>query len=234
MEHNEINRLSRLTSILIQLQSKRLVTAPKLAAKYGVTPRTIYRDMKALETSGVPIVCEEGRGYSLMEGYRIPPVMFTINEANALITAEFIIRACKDESLIKEFSSAIEKIKAVIPNALKAQIEILEQKIGVTKTYTDVGPKSKYLLSIQKALTEHQVITINYINAAHNLSVRDVEPFAVYSNQNDEWVLVAYCRLRKEFRTFSLTGIQKLSLADESFDPHSITFAAYRKQAYGK
>ena len=110
---NEINRLSRLTSILIKLQSKRLLTASSLATKYGVTSRTIYRDIRSLEKSGVPIITEEGKGFSLMDGYKMPPVMFTESEANALITAEFIIKSCKDESLIQEFSLAIEKIKAV-------------------------------------------------------------------------------------------------------------------------
>lgn len=208
---DKINRLSRLTAILIQLQSKRLLTANTLANKYGVSARTIYRDIKALEKSGVPIITEEGKGYSLMDGYKIPPVMFSESEANALITAEFIIKSCKDESLIKEFSSVIEKIKAVIPNSLKVRTERLEEKIGITRTYTDLRTKSKHLLNIQKALVEYSVIRIGYVNASNVESVRDLEPFAIYSNSNDEWVLAAYCRLRNEFRTFSLTRIQNLT-----------------------
>ena len=77
MKDNNLKRLSRLTAILTQLQSKRIVTATSLAEKFDVNVRTIYRDIKALEESGVPIYTEEGKGYSLVEGYRIPPVMFT-------------------------------------------------------------------------------------------------------------------------------------------------------------
>ena len=77
----EKTRLSRLTAILIQLQSKRLITSTELADKYGVSIRTIYRDIRALEEAGVPIYTEEGKGYSLSEGYRLPPVMFTEEEA---------------------------------------------------------------------------------------------------------------------------------------------------------
>lgn len=230
---DEINRLSRLTSILIQLQSKRLLTASSLASKYGVTSRTIYRDIKALEKSGVPIITEEGKGFSLMDGYKIPPVMFTESEANALITAEFIIKSCKDESLIQAFSSAIEKIKAVIPSSLKVRTETLEKKIGVTRAYTDLKTKSKHLLNLQRALVEYSVVRIDYINASNIESVRELEPFAIYSNQNDEWVLVAYCRLRNEFRTFSLTRIRNLIYTNEKFDPHSMTFAEFRKKTYG-
>ncbi len=91
MEHKDTKRLSRLTAILIQLQAKRMVTANDLARKFGVSARTIYRDIKALEQAGVPIVTEEGKGFSLLEGYRLPPIMFTESEANALITAEQLV-----------------------------------------------------------------------------------------------------------------------------------------------
>jgi predicted DNA-binding transcriptional regulator YafY len=230
---DDLKRLSRLTSILVQLQSKRLLTATMLADKYGVSARTIYRDIKSLEQSGVPIITEEGKGYRLMEGYRIPPVMFSESEANALITAEFIIKACKDESLIKVFSQAIDKIKAVIPNQLKIKAERLEEKLGVTKTYTDLSPKSKYLLDLQKALVDHDVVKVRYLNANNVTSTRELEPFAIFSNQYDDWVLVAFCRLRKEFRSFSLTGILALTYTDEKFNPHPMTFAEFRKITYG-
>lgn len=77
MKENDTNRLSRLTAILTQLQTKRLLTARLLADKFGVSVRTIYRDIKSLEQAVVPIISEDGRGYSLMEGYRLPPLMFT-------------------------------------------------------------------------------------------------------------------------------------------------------------
>jgi predicted DNA-binding transcriptional regulator YafY len=86
MIENDTNRLSRLTAILTQLQTTKLITATALAEKYQVSVRTIYRDIRSLEKSGVPVLTEEGRGYSLMEGYRVPPISFTESEANALIT----------------------------------------------------------------------------------------------------------------------------------------------------
>jgi predicted DNA-binding transcriptional regulator YafY len=87
MNDNDIKRVSRLTAIITQLQTKRLLTAAHLSMVFGVSIRTIYRDMKALEQAGVPIMTIEGKGYSLMEGYRVPPVMFTEAEANALISS---------------------------------------------------------------------------------------------------------------------------------------------------
>ena len=77
MVGDDIKRISRLTAILTQLQTKRIVTEASVSEKFGVSTRTIYRDIKALEKAGVPILTEEGKGYTLMDGYKIPPIMFT-------------------------------------------------------------------------------------------------------------------------------------------------------------
>jgi predicted DNA-binding transcriptional regulator YafY len=230
----DTKRLTRLTAILTQLQSKRVVTAKKLAEKFEVSNRTIYRDIKTLENAGVPILTEEGKGYSIMEGYRLPPIMFTEDEANALLTAELIIQSSKDSSLIDKFSEAISKVRAVIPNKIKGRTERLAQKMGITNTYIDNSPKSKYLLEIQKALVEYSVISISYTNKAGQSTKRNLEPFAIYSNQNNEWVMVAFCRLRKDFRTFSLISIDKLITTTEKFEPHKMTFKQYLDRTFRK
>ena len=80
MNDNDTKRLSRLVAILTQLQTRRLITSTKLAEKFGVSTRTIYRDLKALEQADVPILTEDGKGYTLMEGYKIPPIMFSENQ----------------------------------------------------------------------------------------------------------------------------------------------------------
>lgn len=232
MNDNDNKRLTRLTAILTQLQSKKIVTSTNLASKFGVSTRTIYRDLKTLEDAGVPIVTEEGKGFSILDGYKIPPVMFTESEANALITAELIINSCKDQSLINEFSSVIQKIKAVLPNRIKDKIETLENKVAITKFYTEKGTKSKYLLNIQKALVEYIVLKINYTNASNISTIREIEPFAIFSNSNDEWVLIANCRLRNEFRSFSISNIENLSFTEDKFEKHKITFENYIKKNY--
>ena len=90
---------SRLTAIITQLQSKRIVTANYLAERHNVSVRTIYRDIRTLEKSGILIITEEGKGYSIMEGYHLPPVLFNEDEANALITIERLAIKNKDQSL---------------------------------------------------------------------------------------------------------------------------------------
>ncbi|MCZ4244839.1 helix-turn-helix transcriptional regulator [Pedobacter punctiformis] len=129
MIDNDTKRLSRLTAILIHLQTKRLVTSTELAKKFSVSVRTIYRDIKALEQAGVPVLSEEGKGYSIIEGYNIPPVMFTESEANALITAEQLILKNKDASFVKEYTGAIFKIKSVLKNNTKDKANLLANRI---------------------------------------------------------------------------------------------------------
>lgn len=230
---NDIKRLSRITAILIQFLSRRLVNSKTLADKFNVSVRTIYRDIKLLESAGVPVITEEGKGYSLMDGYKVPPIMLTETEANALLTAELIIQSSKDTSLIAEFASVTAKIKAVLPRSLRDRTEKLERRMGVSNTYIDDSPKSSLLLQLQKTLLTHSIIQVDYINAKGEKSQRNLEPFALYANQKNEWVLVAFCRLRNDFRSFSLTNISTLAIKDEFFEPHKITFEQYLIKTFG-
>lgn len=223
MNDNDLKRLSRLTAILTMLQSKRLITAKELATKFGVSNRTIYRDIKALEQSGVPILTEEGKGYSVMEGYRIPPVMFTEREAFALVTAEKLIANEKDQSLRKEFTTAIRKIKAVLRNYSKEKTELIETSIFIGKNM-EVKTTSNSLLDIQMAITSQQIVNVNYTNDNNQSSERIIEPYLLYHSFTGDWVLCAWCQLRKEFRSFRLDRINQYSIAPKTFTPDKKAF----------
>jgi predicted DNA-binding transcriptional regulator YafY len=225
--NDNTKRLSRLTTILTQLQTKRLLTASELANKFSVSNRTIYRDIKALEESGVPILTEEGKGYYLMEGYRIPPVMFTESEANALITAEQLILKNKDTSFIKEYTEAINKIKAVLRYNTKEKANLLSNRV-VFRYNTANDQTSNFLSTLQLALTNFTCLEINYVNEKNVITNRIIEPFALYNTQ-ENWVLVAFCQLRKDFRAFRLDRIQYLKVVNEPFKPHKMTLQEYFK-----
>ena len=225
-DNNDIKRLSRLTAILTQLQTKRLLTASELATKFAVSVRTIYRDIKALEQAGVPILTEDGKGYSLMEGYRIPPVMFTESEANALITAEQLILKNKDASFVKEYSEAINKIKSVLRNNTKDKANLLSDRI-VFRQNSDNDRTSNYLSTLQLALTNFNLVNVKYHSPDTNETTeRTIEPFAIYSTQ-ENWLLIAFCRLRKDFRVFRLDRIQNLNTLNQQFEPHKMTLQEY-------
>jgi predicted DNA-binding transcriptional regulator YafY len=225
MQENDTKRLSRLVAILTTLQSKRLITATFLAEKFGVSIRTIYRDIRALEQSGVPVITEDGKGYSLMEGYKIPPVMFSEAQANALILAEQLILKSRDSSLIKDYSEAIEKVKAVLRQSEKDKANLLSIRTKFTKL-NNFEINSNTLSALQNALTNFLLIQFDYINAEGKESKRTVEPFALL-NILEGWLLVGFCRLRKEFRYFRLDRIQKLRILEEKFTPHKMTLQEF-------
>ena len=212
MNDNHTKRLSRLVAILTQLQTRRLVTATKLAEKFGVSTRTIYRDLKALEQAGVPILTEDGKGYTLMEGYKIPPIMFSENQANALILAEQLVLKNRDSSLIKDYAEAIDKVKAVLRQSEKDKANLLSSRTKFAKL-ENYEINSTVLSSLQNAITNFHLVKLNYTNAKNILSERVVEPFALLSIL-EGWLMVAYCRLRKEFRYFRLDRIQKLQICN--------------------
>ncbi len=225
MNENDTKRLSRLTAILTQLQTKRLLTAPTLATKFSVSIRTIYRDIRALEQAGVPILTEEGKGYTLMEGYRIPPVMFTESQASALILAEQIILKNRDASFVKNYSEAIEKIKAVLGHSLKDKANLLSERSLFRQNFNSER-NSNNLSDLQFALTNFCLIKIEYTNETNQTTSRCTEPFAIVSTQ-ENWLLIAWCRLRAEFRSFRLDRIKKLEIMDEKFSPHNMTLQEF-------
>jgi predicted DNA-binding transcriptional regulator YafY len=226
MADNEMVRLVRLTAIVTQLQTQRIITAAQLAAKFGISIRTVYRDIKALEQSGIPICTEEGKGYTIMEGFRLPPVMFTESEANALITAEQLITKNKDASLVHDYTEAITKIKAVLRYNTKDKADLLSQRVVFRQNETN-SRTSNYLSSLQLALTNFNCTVLTY-NAVEKkeTTVRTVEPFAMYSTQ-ENWLLIAWCRLRKGYRAFRLDRIEKIEVLTEKFEPHNITLQQY-------
>ncbi|MEJ5055990.1 helix-turn-helix transcriptional regulator [Sphingobacterium sp. MYb382] len=225
MKDNDTKRLSRLTAILIQLQTKRLITAPNLAEKFGVSVRTIYRDIRALEQAGVPILTEEGKGYSLMEGYKIPPIMFSESQANALILAEQLVLKNKDASFIKDYTEAVDKIKAVLRQAEKDKANLLAERTRFDQNLNRER-NSDNISQIQQALTNFQPIAIDYTNEQGSSTRRIIEPFALLST-NENWLLVAWCRLRETFRYFRLDRIKKLEILSDTFEPHKMTLQEY-------
>ncbi|WP_420386776.1 helix-turn-helix transcriptional regulator [Roseivirga sp.] len=224
MEYSEVNRLSRLTAVLIQLQTRRIVTATELSEKFQVSKRTIYRDIKALESAGVPVVTEEGKGYRLMEGYKVPPVMFTEKQANALILAEQLVLKNRDASFVQDYSEAIDKIKSILNYTFKDKANVLAERTQYNQVKNQERSSSN-LSDIQYALTNQLLVKIEYRNKEESESTRMIEPFALLNSDN--WYLIAWCRLRKEFRFFRLDRILSIELQTENFEPHQMTLQEY-------
>lgn len=222
---NDTKRLSRLTAILTQLQTKRLLTATELADKFLVSIRTVYRDIRTLEQAGVPIAGEAGKGYSLADGYRIPPVMFTQQEINALLTAQQYFRNNADKSAYNDLTNVVAKIKAIIRYSEKEKAEKLEQRMHIFRG--EQTHETSLLSGIQLAITNCWALKIKY-HAIYSNTVTDrfVEPLGVYLTK-ENWIMVAFCRLRNELREFRIDRILNLSTTTDTFSDRLFSFEEY-------
>ncbi len=212
-----MNRIDRLAAILIQLQSRRLVKAQDIADKFSISLRTVYRDIHALEEGGVPVIGEAGTGYKLMEGYKLPPVMFNQDEASALLTAAKLVQSKTDAGISKHYISALDKIKAVLRLSEKDHIEEIDEHIAVMNHPAIVHqpPAELYLQSLLKAISSSSVIEINYTSIEKNETTRrKVEPVGIYY-LGSHWYLIAFCQMRNDYRNFRTDKIDNLAITEE-------------------
>ena len=213
-----MNRIDRLAAILIQLQSRRLVKAQDIAEKFSISLRTVYRDIHALEEAGVPVIGEAGTGYRLMEGYKLPPVMFNQDEASALLTAAKLVQSKTDAGISKHYTSALDKIKAVLRLSEKDHIEEIEEHIAVM-THPAIVHQPQEELHLQpllKAIGNSSLIEINYTSIEKNETTRrKVEPVGIYY-LGSHWYLIAFCQLRNDYRNFRTDKIDKLVITEQT------------------
>jgi len=214
-----VNRIDRLHAILTHLQSKKRVTAEEIADRFGISPRTVYRDIKALEGSGVPIIGEAGIGYSVMEGYRLPPVMFSQEEASALLLGSKLAEQFTDGSIRQHFAAALFKIKAVLRSSDKEYVDNLTENIEVVRSRVpNEDLAQQYLSSLQRAIAQKRVVSMEYYAQYKEETMqRAIEPIGL-CYYGSAWHVIGWCRLRNDYRDFRLGRIRKMSLGDEIFD----------------
>jgi predicted DNA-binding transcriptional regulator YafY len=215
-----MNRIDRLTAILIQLQSRRIVKASEIAARFEISLRTVYRDIRALEEAGIPIGAEPGKGYYIIEGYHLPPVMFTRDEAGALLIGGKLVDKFSDKSINRSFIDALYKIKAVLGLGDKDHLDILNNHIEVL-TFSNKDKENRdnhLLLEIQSALGSRVLFKIEYRSFYKDeLTSRSIEPIGLCFYASN-WHLIAYCKLRGDYRDFRVDRIKKLIVMEEKFE----------------
>jgi len=189
----------------------------------------VYRDVKTLEEAGIPIIGEAGVGYSIMEGYRLPPVMFTREEATAFLTAEKLIEKFTDTSTEEGYKSAMYKVRAVLRSTEKDLLENIDENIEVVQSRTQRNTKHivNPLQAILKSISGKNVLLIKY--AALNSPTatdRHIEPVGVFFMSN-YWYLIAFCRLRGDYRNFRTDRMLKITITDEQFNKEHPSLKSY-------
>lgn len=124
-----MNRINRLTAIIIYLQGRQRVTVDELAERNEISTRTVYRDLRVLQEAGVPIGSEQGEGYFIVKGYHLPPVMFDQDEAAELLAGERLMQKWSETKLSKSYLPALDKIRSVLHSREKEYLNTLDQHI---------------------------------------------------------------------------------------------------------
>lgn len=174
-------RADRLFQIVQILRGRRLTTAALLAERLGVSERTVYRDIRNLSLSGVPVEGEAGSGYRLLAGYDLPPLMLTTKESEAMIAAIRLLKTWGGEALSQSLESAQEKMLAILPEARRRQAEqtrLFAPDLGAhryAKTHFDV---------IHQAVSNQQVLQLHYQDESGQVTWREVLPLGLFSGAN--------------------------------------------------
>ncbi len=227
-----MKRLHRLTAILTGLQAKSSLKAKEMAAHFQVSTRTIYRDIAALSAAGVPIGHENEYGYFLVDGYQLPPVMFTEQEARALLTAQKIIAQNNDSSIIAAYGSAMQKVLAILRKPQRNDLEMLESRLRPS-TNRNTEKTSDSVTLIQGAITQRQVLLLQYRSGSKGeVTERSVAPMAIYFTQ-DHWVMVGHCRLRKAMREFRTDRMLFVAVTEDTFPPNQFRLSDYFEKNNG-
>lgn len=201
-----MNRIDRLTAIIIFLQGRKYVTVRKLSERYEISERTVYRDLAALQEAGVPLGSEPGRGYFIVKGYHLPPVRFSRREASSLLAGERMIQKWDQTELGKSYLSALDKIRSILPADDKDYFETLDKRIQAFHYRNDKQPQpdEQIFSSLQNAIFKNELIEMRYKSPyTREETRRKVEPLGLLFMDN-HWYLAAWCRLRTDYRMFRL------------------------------
>ena len=223
-----MNRIDRVSAILIQLQSRRVVKAADIAERFCISLRTVYRDVKTLEEAGIPIIGEAGVEYSIMDGYRLPPVMFNREEATAFLTAEKFVEKLTDTSTTENYKSAMYKIKAILKTAEKNLLEDIDSNIEVLRSHARLAVDNKnHIQTLLNSIAQKKILAIDYF-ASHSQehTKRNIEPIGIFYKDN-YWHLIAFCLLRDAYRDFRVDRINKILVTENTFNSKHPTLKAY-------
>jgi predicted DNA-binding transcriptional regulator YafY len=209
-----MRRADRLFQIIQFIRGRRVTTAAELARALEVSERTVYRDVRDLVLSGVPIEGEAGVGYMLRRGFDLPPLMFTRDEVEALVLGTRVVSSWADSNLGRAAEAALSRIAAALPDDL--QTRLLESRLFAPGFH--VKPEVMERLGLLREATSGKRKTwLAYIDAGDTTSERTVRPLGL-SFFGSTWMLTAWCELRNDFRNFRLDRVEQLNVLDEGFE----------------
>ncbi|MNB87103.1 Bifunctional ligase/repressor BirA [compost metagenome] len=230
-----MNKMDRLLAIVLELQRNKMLRAEDLAARFETSVRTIYRDIQALSEAGVSIIGAPGQGYSLIEGYFLPPVSFTLDEAVTLLIGTDFIEQRFDAHYGNKARSSKAKIEAILPEAIRSEASQIRKSFRLFASVEDIAPiqEKACLEAIRGAILEGRKIRFRYSKRiaeadGNRQSIRTVAPYGLVLHHGS-WVLIAWCELRQDIRHFRLSRMRELiNLEDEFILPADFHLEVYQ------
>jgi predicted DNA-binding transcriptional regulator YafY len=226
-----MRRADRLFQIIQILQHRRVTTAARIAERLQVSERTVYRDIRDLGLSGVPIEGEAGVGYRLGKDFELPPLMFTVDEIQALVLGARMVESWGDDLLQRAAQSALEKVHAALPEAERGRVHNTALFSLALRVPPEVRPR---LGRLRRAIDEHRRVAMRYEDRGGQSTERTVRPLGLYF-WGATWTLGAYCELRQDFRNFRLDRMETMEVLDATFVPEPpFTLADYVRAMAGE
>lgn len=220
-----MNKTDRMLAIVLELQRGRMLRAEDLAATFETSVRTIYRDIQALSEAGVSVVGAPGQGYTLMDGYFLPPVSFTVEEAVTLLIGTDFIEQWFDPHYGSKSRTSRRKIEAILPEPVRSEAARIRKTFRLLATPEDAVRilERAYLETIRRAIVEERKISFRYAKRVaeadgNRRSMRTVAPYGLVLHQG-AWVLTGWCELRQDIRHFRLSRMTELMELEEGFKP---------------
>lgn len=205
-----MRRTDRLFQIVQLIRGRRLTTAAFLARRLEVSERTIYRAVADLQHQGVPIEGEAGVGYRLGQGFDMPPLMFTADEARALVASVRMAQVWQDPALAQASQVALGKILSALPAASR----VAAQSMAVYAPPIGLDPLAQATLqTLREAAQAGRKVNVQYRDASDRLTLRILRPLGCFY-WGKVWTLAAWCEVRDGFRSFRLDRIVRVGLVD--------------------
>ena len=191
-----------------------MTTARALAEDLGISERTVYRDVRDLVLSGVPVLGEAGVGYALRRGYDLPPLMFNEEEIEALVLGARVVQSWADPQLRAAAGDVLAKVEAVLPPALRERLSEASLFSPGVRVPRAVAAE---LGRLRTALRERRKIRFRYVDKGGAGSSRTIWPLGLFF-WGKSWSVAGYCELRKDFRNFSAERVSALEVLEEKFE----------------
>ncbi len=205
-----MRRADRLFQIAQYLRGRRLTTAKQLSDWLAVSERTIYRDIRDLSLSGVPVEGEAGVGYRVKAGFDLQPLMFSPTEIDALVIGMRMVQAWGGPQLAASAAAALAKITLALPDDKRAFVETT----ALFAPSFHINPQhGERLETIRQAIGQRRTLQLDYVDAKKLSTQRVIWPLALYF-WGGAWSIAAWCETRADFRSFRLDRIRTLASGD--------------------